>query len=174
MAIEKPIDLIRFISGIRVMEDGTIPLNDLESDHEFESRWYKPTYSLSVLGRITQNDLTKGLIEPTDHELDKETIVYQAINSKLADLSPNVYLLLKITVLECFALVYHIDENRRPLTYVSDRDILLIKQNMNYIADYFSTQEDLHFMIESMNNMVIALGYIEHQINLITQEIGGR
>ncbi|MGV3163535.1 hypothetical protein, partial [Streptococcus hyovaginalis] len=74
-------DLIRFISGIPVLNDGTIPLNNITDDDAFESKLYKPTYALTVLSRITQNELNNGTIEVTNDALDSNTIVMKALNS---------------------------------------------------------------------------------------------
>ncbi|AMQ66611.1 hypothetical protein BH753_gp129 [Bacillus phage Shbh1] len=166
MALEKPIELLRFISDIKVLEDGIVPIDTL--DHQpFVSELYTPNYSLSVLARITQSVLSKGDIEPTSHDLEPHTIVYKILHSDLADESPDVYLLMRLVVLESFALVYHIDEERKQLIYTSPRDIVIIRNNINYIGDYFSTVERFRPMIETLRDMSVALGYIENQIDVI-------
>lgn len=169
MALEKPLQLIRFISDIKVLEDGTVPLDYIDSD-PFVSELYEPTYSLSVLARITQSIINSGGIKPTSHELGENTIVHQAINTDLRDEAPEVYLLLKLTVLESFSLVYHIDESRKDLMYVSARDIRIMKNNISYITDYLGTRSKYHHMIETMRDMHVSLGYIEHQIGVIVNE----
>ncbi|AIW03316.1 hypothetical protein CPT_Mater159 [Bacillus phage Mater] len=50
-------DLIRFISNVPVLTDGTIPTNTIETNASFASVLYDPTYSLSVVARLVQKDL---------------------------------------------------------------------------------------------------------------------
>ncbi|GAA5351232.1 hypothetical protein [Bacillus licheniformis] len=167
-------DLIRFISGIPVLNDGTIPLNNITDDDAFESKLYKPTYALTVLSRITQNELNNGTIEVTNDALDSNTIVMKALNSNLSSFSPDIYLLLKAVVLESFSLLYNIENSPKNLQYVSARDIRTIKTNTNFIADFFSTDPKYYHMIENMREMNISFGYIENQIDVIMVERGGR
>jgi len=165
-------DLIRFVSNVPVLSDGTIPLNTIKGSTDFVSTLYQPVYTLSILARMTQSALTDGTIEVENTPLDTSTIVYKALHSDLATFAPNIYLLLKAVVLESFVLLYNIDNSPQNLQYVSTNDIKRCKTNINYIADFFSTNSNYYSMIESMRDMNISFGYLENQIEVIMNEAG--
>ncbi|AYJ75556.1 hypothetical protein BSP21_221 [Bacillus phage BSP21] len=167
-------DLIRFISSIPVLNDGTIPLNTINTNEPFVSKLYDPVYSLSTLARITQGYLADGTIEGDNNTLDSGTIVSQALNSDLSSYSPDVYLLLRAVVLESFSLIYNIEKVPQNLQYVGTRDIQNCKTNLNYIADYFSTESKYYPFIANLRDMNVSFGYIENQIDVIMVERGGR
>lgn len=174
MAIQKPLDLIRFISDIPVLSDGTIPVNRTDDVAQFVSDMYTPVYSLSALARITQGTLKSDKIEVVNVSLDANTIVSKVLNSDLASYAPDIYLLVRSIVLESFALLYHIEEESSNLQYVSARDIQKIKTNINYVADYFGTDPKYYSLIETMRVMNISLGYLENQVDVIMNDRGVR
>jgi hypothetical protein len=174
MAISKPLDLVRFISDVPVLNDGTIPINTLDETPLYYSYMYEPVYSLSAIARITQGVLKNGKIEVVNIPLDPNTIVSKAYNSDLASYAPNIYLLLQAVVLESFALLYHIETDSINLQYVSHKDIQKIKTNIGYIADYFGSEDKYYSLIETMRIMNISLGYLENQIDVIMNDKGVR
>lgn len=174
MTIQKPSDLIRFISNIPILNDGTVPINSLESSELFVSDLYEPTYALSALARLTQRTLNSDKIEVVNTPLDSRTIVSKVLNSDLASYSPSIYLLVRVVVLEAFALLYHIEEESSNLQYVSKRDILRIKDNVNYLADYCGTESKYLSLIEPLRDVHLSLGYIENQIDVIMKDKGVR
>lgn len=173
MVMQKPLDLIKFISNIPVLNDGTIPLNVIgDNSTGFTSDMYTPVYSLSALARMVQPTLDSEDIELINVDLDPETIVYQALNSDLSSYAPDIYLLLRAVVLESFALLYAIDIGSANLQYVSSKDFNNIRTNINYIADYFSTEKKYYSMIDTLRTMNISLGYIENQVQVIMTDKG--
>lgn len=172
MAIKKPLDLVRFISNVPVLNDSTIPLNTMDSNAPFVSTMYTPVFSLSALARMTQGILNSDKIELANIPLDPNTIVSLALDSDLASYAPDIYVLLRATVLESFALVYHIDIGSANLQYVSLKDFQRVRTNINYIADYFSMEAKYYHMIETMRNMNVAFGYIENQVEVIMNDKG--
>jgi len=164
-------DLIRLISNVPVLIDGTVPLNQVEDD-PFVSILYTPTYSLSTVARLTQNLLNNGKIEVAQETLDETTLVYKAFNSNLASAFPSMYTLLRVVALESFSLLYMIDNDPVQLQYVSKKDILRTRENLNYLADFFGTQSDYHHFIQTMRDMNISLGYLQNQIEVIMSERG--
>lgn len=167
MAIKKPLDLVKFVSNINVLSDGTIPFNVLDDTQQFVSTLYKPVYSLSSVARLTLEDINSDKIELINVELDPNTIVAQVMKSDLATFNPKIYVLMVAVVLESFALLYSIEAASTNLQYVSAKDFLRIKENINYLADYFGTQKRYRSMIETLRNMHISFGYIENQVDVI-------
>jgi hypothetical protein len=173
-AIQQPEDLIRFISNIPVLSDGTIPLNTMSSSNvPYASTLYTPDFSLSILARQTQTVLNDGITFTLDTTpLNPTNIVSMALNSNLATESATTYLLLRATLLESFAFLYTIDYAPDKLRYASDTDIKRVKTNINYIADYLSTNSNFYMMIPPLRDMNISFGYIEYQIGVIMSDKG--
>jgi hypothetical protein len=167
-------DLVRFVSNIPVLNDGTIPINQIETTETFTSDLYSPVYSLSTVARMVQGLLNSGKIEVVNETLDSSTIVYKALNNDLASYAPNIYVLLRAVVLESFALLYTIENEPKNLQYMSAKDILRAKQNLNFIADYFSTETKYFHMIENLRDMNVSFGYLQNQIDVIMNERGRR
>jgi hypothetical protein len=167
-------DLIRFVSNVPVLNDGTIPVNTIETNETFFSDLYEPVYALSTVARLVQGDINSGKIEVVNDSLDSSTIVYKALNSDLSSYAPNIYRLLRAVVLESFSLLYTIETEPKNLQYVSTQDILRVKQNLNYVADYFSTETKYFHMIERLRDMNVSFGYLQNQIDVIMSERGRR
>lgn len=173
MAVQKPLDLVRFVSNVPVLNDGTIPLNQMDgTNSSFSSSMYTPVWSLSALARMVQSDLNSDKIELINIDLDPSTIVYMALDSDISMYAPDIYLLLRAVVLESFALLYSIETGSANLQYVSSNDFDNIKTNIGYIADYCSSQENYYGMIDTLRNMRISLGYIENQVEVIMTDRG--
>ncbi|ALA07782.1 hypothetical protein PBC6_190 [Bacillus phage PBC6] len=167
MTIKKPLDLVKFVSSVTVLSDGTIPFNVLGDTTEFVSTLYKPVYSLSSVARLTLEDIKADKIELVNVELDPNTIVAQVMKSDLATYNPRIYALMVSVVLESFALLYSIEAASTNLQYIATKDFLRIKENINYIADYFGTEKKYRSMIETLRNMHISFGYLENQVDVI-------
>lgn len=167
MTIRKPLDLVRFVSSVPVLPDGTIPLNEMGNTTQFVSSLYTPSFSVSALARLTLDDIKQNKIELINVPLDPRTIVAQVMDSDLATYNPRVYVLVCSVVLESFSLLYSIEETRTSLQYVTKKDILKIKQNINYIADYFGTERKYRKMIETMRDIDISIGYLENQVESV-------
>jgi hypothetical protein len=167
-------ELVRFVSSIPILNDGTIPTNSIDSGSTFASTLYDATYSLSVVARLTQDLIKNDKIELVSGETDSTTIVHRALNSDLSSYTPTIYLLLKSVVLESFSILYMMDNDPVNLQYVSAKDIRRVRQNVNFIADYFSTEPKYYHMIENMRDINISFGYIENQIDVIMKERGVR
>ncbi|AFQ96516.1 putative membrane protein [Bacillus phage vB_BceM_Bc431v3] len=164
MTIRKPLDLIRFVSSVPVLPDGTIPLNEMGTTVQYTSTLYTPSFSVSALARLTLEDIQRNKIELINVPLDPRTIVSQVMNSDLATYNPRVYVLVCAVVLESFALLYNLEERNTNIQYVTKKDILKMKQNVNYIADYFGTERKYRTMIETLRDIDISIGYLENQV----------
>jgi len=167
-------DLIRFISGVPVLGDGTIPMNTIDAEQPFASELYDPVYALTIIARKVQELISRSKIEVVSDTVDSNTIVYKALNSDLASYAPDIYTLLRAVVLESFALLYMSENAPENLQYVSAKDIKNHRTNLNYIADYLSTEPKYYHMIESLRDMNIAFGYMQNQIEVIMNEGSGR
>ncbi|AID17883.1 hypothetical protein JBP901_gp171 [Bacillus phage JBP901] len=167
MTIRKPLDLVRFVSSVPVLPDGTIPLNEMGNAPQYVSTLYTPSFSVSALARLTLDDIKQNKVELINVPLDPRTIVAQVMDSDLATYNPRVYVLVCAVVLESFALLYSIEQTHTSLQYVTKKDILKIKQNINYISDYFGTERKYRKMIETLRDIDISIGYLENQVESI-------
>lgn len=165
-------NLVRFISNVPVLSDGTIPINMVDEGVPFTSDLYEANYSLSAVARMVQSLLKGDKIEIVEVTPDSTTIVERAFDSNLASAYPEIYLLLRAVVLESFSLLYMIDNDPAQLQYMSQKDIRRVRTNVNFIADFFSIVPAYYFMIENMRDMNISLGYLENQIEVIMSERG--
>lgn len=170
--IQQPADLVRFISNVPIMSDGTIPQNVITGISTFTSSMFTPVYALSILARETLPTLTDGTVEAIQTPLDPNTIVYKALNSDLSIVMPSVYVLLRATVLEAFSFLYSIDYAPQNLKYVTAKDFANIKNNIKYIADYFSSDSRYYSLIGPLRDMTIAFGYVENQTQVIMNDKG--
>jgi len=170
MTINQSYELIRYISNIAIASDGTIIRNEITTGNTYVSDLYTPTYAVSVLARITYNMLNSDKIKLVNTPIEKGTFTRLVLDSDIATQAPNIHLLIRAILLESFSLVYSINEERDNLKYITEKDIRRLKENINYIADYMSTEEKYFHMIEHLRNMYIAIGYIEHQIDVIMNE----
>lgn len=170
--IQQPADLIRFISNIPVINDGTIPQNLIAGTASFTSSLYTPVWSLSILARETMSILTDGTVEIVSNPLDPTTVVYMALNSDLATTMPSVYMLLRATVLEAFSFLYSVDYAPQNIKYVTATDFSNIKTNIKYIADYFSSNSNYYGLIKPLRDMSVAFGYVENQAQVIMNDKG--
>lgn len=131
---------------------------------QYTSTLYTPSFSVSALARLTLEDIQRNKIELINVPLDPRTIVSQVMNSDLATYNPRVYVLVCAVVLESFALLYNLEERNTNIQYVTKKDILKMKQNVNYIADYFGTERKYRTMIETLRDIDISIGYLENQV----------
>jgi hypothetical protein len=170
--ITQPADLVRFISNIPVMNDGSIPQNILSDGILFSSAMFTPVWALSVFTRETMGILTDGTIQQVNTPLDSNTVIYKALNSDLSTAMPAIYVLLRATCLEAFSFLYSVDYAPQNLKYVTAKDFQNIKTNIKYITDYLSTDEKYYSMISPLRDMVIAFGYVENQTKVIMNDRG--
>lgn len=165
-------DLIRFITGIPIAEDGIVYDNGLDDLDIFKSEMYEPDFSVSALALITIEHINNKGINQVNVPIDKGTITYKVLNSNMADRARHEYLLLRIIILESFSLLYSIDHFPDKLRFVSLKDMRKIRNNISYLSDFMGTRPEYHHMIESLWDMNISLGYLEHQIDVIMDNKG--
>lgn len=167
MVQAKPATLVRFISTVTVLPDGTIPFNTMNEAPMYVSQLYKPVFSLSSVARLVLDQINQNLVPTVDIEIDPRTLVRQIMDSDLATYNPRMYTLVTSVVLESFAILYSIETESTNLQYLSQKDFQRIRENVNYIADYFSTVRRYRKIIESLRITHVSLGYLENQIDVI-------
>ena len=172
MTLQKPIDLLRFIAGIPVLDDGTVPLNTLVENVSYQSDMYTPDYALSMLARMCLDLLATKEIEGSPLPISPDTIVFQVLNCDLGHQAPDIYLLSRMVVLEAFAILYYAEQAPEYLRYVSKKDILRVKTNIQYISDYLSSEKKYLLMINSFRTTFISFGYLENQIEVVMADRG--
>ncbi|ARQ95011.1 hypothetical protein FLAPJACK_98 [Bacillus phage Flapjack] len=167
MVQAKPATLVRFISTVTVLPDGTIPFNTMNEAPMYVSQLYKPVFSLSSVARLVLDQINQNQIPTVDIDIDPRTLVKQIMDSDLATYNPRMYTLVTSVVLESFAILYSIETESTNLQYLSQKDFQRIRENVNYIADYFSTVRRYRKIIESLRITHVSLGYLENQIDVI-------
>lgn len=167
-------DLKKLITGVKISSDGRVPLDRVEDKIGFESEIYEPEYFVSYISVLTLRDIKRGRIEEEDEDLEDYTISQMVLDSDLDVYAPDIYVLLRISILDSFSIVYSIEEKRDNIQYLNHKDIQRLKNNLNYLADYLGSDENYYHMVRVLRRMHISLGYIEHQLDVIMNyRIGG-
>jgi len=163
----KPEVLVTFCSGVYPMENGVIPFNTMNDTPMFKSEMYTPVFSLSAVAMLVLKKIRAEQISTNKLELDRNTVVDLTRNTDLASANPRMYTLIVSTVLEAFAILYTIESESPDISYITRKDFIRIRENVNYITDYLSTQRKYRHMIESFRGFEMSFGYMENQIESI-------
>ncbi|QIG60849.1 putative assembly chaperone [Listeria phage vB_Lino_VEfB7] len=171
MEVYQSSDLMRFITGLKVNPDNTIVVNILDQQSPFISRFYTPKLILSSLSVKLIPELQGVNIIQTNKALSKNTVTAKISASRLKIEAPYMYLIAQSIVMECFALIYSIEEKQDMLRYIEVGEVKQVRDNINYLADYLADKPEYSSIVTDLHDMEIAVGYIENQIPIIQREI---
>ena len=158
---------MRFIRYIQVDELGDVVTNVIDDEPNFISRFYTPQFrvnkiSSDILAFINDNDIGELNVQ-----LSKDSLTYKLLISGLKLSAPYMYQLAQTVVLECFALIYAIEENQDMFRYIDEDDVKTTRENVKYIIDYMGENKDYTDIIMDLHSVDVALGYIQKQIPVI-------
>lgn len=167
-------DLMRFISTLTIDPEGNIVTNVIDNEEpNFVSRFYTPHLRVSPLGADISAKVNFGEIEQSGKKLSNNTLVIQIINSGLKLKNPKMYRLAQSIILDCFAVVYAVEENVQLLVGIEPKDLAQTRENVKYLIDYLGGDEDYIEIIENLHSLSVAIGYVEHQLPLMRgDEVG--
>ncbi len=164
----KPEVLVSFCSGIYPMENGVIPFNTINDAPMFKSDMYSPVFSLSAVAMLVLKKIRAEQVATNTLDVDKRTVVSLARESDISSTNPRMYTLIVSTVLEAFAILYTIESESPDISYLTKKDFKRVRENVNYIVDYLSTERKYRHMIESFRDFELSFGYMENQVRTIT------
>lgn len=160
-------DLMRFIRYINVDEMGEVVMNVIDAEPNFISRFYTPQFRVNKVSSSILTLIADNGISETNKQLSEDSITYKLLNSGLKLTAPYVYQLAQTIVLECFALIYAVEEDETLFKYIDEDDVKITRENVKYIIDYLGTDRDYTDIVMDLHSMDVALGYVQRQIPVI-------
>lgn len=158
--------LLRFLNSINLTKNN-LNYNKLDTDISFVSRYYTPNLKISELSKKMLDEIQNGNIKTSEYDYNKNSIVSKIQNSSLKTNAPSVYSLCQTIILEAYSIVNCFLENPDYLKYLTNQDIMVSRENLNYVADYMSEYEEYNSIILDLRDLDICFGYIENQLPLI-------
>lgn len=163
--------LLRFLNNIN-LNNTNIQYNLLDENIGFVSRYYTPNIQLSELAQRVLNDIQHNNIKTAEKDLNKNSIVNKIDKTMLKVQAPRIYFILQTIIMESYAIVNCFVENIDSLVYLTERDVKIARENLNYVADYLSDYEEYSSVVTDLRELDICFGYIELQLPLIKKERG--
>lgn len=163
--------LLRFLNTIN-LNNTNIQYNLLDERIGFVSRYYTPNIQLSELAQRVLNDIQHNNIKTAEKDLNKNSIVNKIDKTMLKVQAPRIYFILQTIIMESYAIVNCFVENIDSLVYLTERDVKIARENLNYVADYLSDYEEYSSVVTDLRELDICFGYIELQLPLIKKERG--
>ncbi len=163
--------LLRFLNNIN-LNNTNIQYNLLDERLGFVSRYYTPNIQLSELAQRVLNDIQHNNIKTAEKDLNKNSIVNKIDKTMLKVQAPRIYFILQTIIMESYAIVNCFVENIDSLVYLTERDVKIARENLNYVADYLSDYEEYSSVVTDLRELDICFGYIELQLPLIKKERG--
>lgn len=162
-------EMIAFLRGIQVRADNTVSINILDEDNitTHESRFYEPTYSISVVAQRALHKIDEERIETGELQKNEEAVTVRLLESSLRDKAYNIYVLSQISILEMFAYLHFMEVDPSVFRYLTPQDIQRTRENIRYLADFFGTHSEYESFVADMRELDIGLGYTQNQIPLI-------
>jgi hypothetical protein len=163
--------LLRFLNNIN-LNNTNIQYNLLDDRIGFVSRYYTPNIQLSELAQRVLNDIQHNNIKTAEKDLNKNSIVNKVDKTMLKVQAPRIYFILQTIIMESYAIVNCFVENIDSIVYLTERDVKIARENLNYVADYLSDYEEYSSVVTDLRELDICFGYIELQLPLIKKERG--
>ncbi len=163
--------LLRFLNNIN-LNSTNIQYNLLDENIGFVSRYYTPNIQLSELAQRVLNDIQHNNIKTAEKDLNKNSIVNKVDKTMLEVQAPRIYFILQTIIMESYAIVNCFVENIDSIVYLTERDVKIARENLNYVADYLSDYEEYSSIVTDLRELDICFGYIELQLPLIKKERG--
>lgn len=160
-------DLMRFIKTMNISTDGKIVTNILDEEPNYISRFFTPNLQVNKLSSNILDLLESEEIQEVNTDLSQDTVTKKILDSDLKLVNSYVYKLCQSVVLECFSLIYAIEERPELMQYIDEKDIQLTRENTKYVIDNLGSDNQYTSIVEDLTNMDIALGYIQKQLKMI-------
>src|SRR5699024_9484336 len=144
--IPQPQGLLRFLNALDT-DLTSSNMNLLDEEVSFVSKFYTPQLQLIELAK-------KVLTNLKTHD-KPELLKVQA---------PRMYLILQSIVLEAYAIVNCFVENPSSLKYLTEEDISITRENLNYVADYLGNYDDYNSVVLDLRDLDLCFSAIELQL----------
>ena len=160
-----------FFRTIQADYENTVVENMLDTEITFVSKFYTPTLKLSAISNKILKEMKNGKIPITSYDVTNNSIVNKIENTNIKVQAPRIYLILQTIILEAYSLVNTFLENEENIEYISANDILITRDNINYVCDYLADYPEYASIISDLRNLELNFGYLEKQLGVIKGEV---
>lgn len=167
--VEQTSGLLRFLNSIQA-DGASLQYNVLDEEVNFVSMYYTPKLQLSDLSKKVLYDIQHNNIRTAEQDFNIDSMVNKIEKTSLKVQSPRIYKIMQNIVLEAYAIINCFLENPKSLKYLTATDIMITRENINYVADFLSDYEEYLSVITDLRELDICFGYLEHQLPLIKKE----
>lgn len=167
--VEQTSGLLRFLNSIRT-DGSSVQFNILDDEIDFISKYYTPNLELSELSKKVLYDIQNKNIKTAEQDFNVDSMVNKIEKTSLKVQAPRMYQILQNVVLEAYAIINCFLENPSSLKYLTSRDVMIARENTNYVADFLSEYDEYTSVITDLRELDICFGYLEHQLPLIKKE----
>ena len=169
--LEQPTGLLSFFRTIQADYENTVVENILDTEITFVSKFYTPTLKLSAISNKILKEMKNGKVPITSYDVTSNSIVNKIESTNIKVQAPRIYLILQTIILEAYSLVNTFLENEENIEYISANDILITRDNINYVCDYLADYPEYASIVSDLRNLELNFGYIEKQLGVIKGEV---
>lgn len=169
--LEQTTGLLSFFRTIQADYENTVLENMLDTDITFVSKFYTSTLKLSTISNKILKEMKNGKVPITSYDVTNNSIVNKIENTNIKVQAPRIYLILQTIILEAYSLVNTFLENEENIEYISANDILITRDNINYVCDYLADYPEYASIVSDLRNLELNFGYIEKQLGVIKGEV---
>lgn len=162
--------LLRFISSFDVDPDNSVIGTALD-EATFVSRFYTPKMKVSALAVKVLDELANNKILAENRTPHEGSFMYKLQNSDLRTTKPYLFQLSKTIMLECFSVVYAVEQKPELLKYLNQTDLQVARTNLKYLLDAIGDDPKYSSMTEDINKIDISMGYIQAQVPVLRGEV---
>lgn len=167
--VEQTSGLLRFLNSIQA-DSSSLQYNILDEEIDFVSEYYTPNLQLSELSKKVLYEIQNNNIKTAEQDFNVDSMVNKIEKTSLKVQAPRVYRIMQNIVLEAYAVINCFLENPETLKYLTSKDIMITRENINYIADFLSDYDEYRSVITDLRELEICFGYLEYQLPLIKKE----
>lgn len=164
-------ELLRFMRAVSTDYSGTVYTNVIDGTPSYFTRFYTPQLKVSMLSNKVLDYINTQDIQENAMSLKSDTLTYLIRTSDLRDTNVYIYNLLQTIILESFSIVYTLEEKPTLLKYVEKSDLGQTKENISYCIDALSGVDTYNSIVEQLNSLYIAIGYLYASIEAIKESV---
>lgn len=166
----QPSGLLRFIQSVNISNQGEIIRNVLDTEEpNFVSRYYTPKLTVTGVSKKVQAKINTGEIKQNNKRLTNNTLTIHLMNSDLKLSRPYLYTVAQGIILDAFAIVYTIEEDKDLLAEVEQRELTQTRTNIRYLIDALGGEEKYQEIVKGFHELNVAIGYIENQLPILKE-----
>ena len=162
------IEMYNFLSTLAIGENDQVinQGNIVDNSNTFISRMYTPNLRVSNATKNFLANLEAIANKDTNLTLDEDTLTYWLIHSNLRTKDFKVYTIFKSVIADIYSYTYAIDVNRYFGKYINKEDLTRTINNIAYIIDYLSGDNDNSRIVGELAETSAMLGVIKNGLSI--------